>query len=46
MTEDQLAEPAGKEPKTTVNSAPTAKTDKYEVEKEEAEPPAVSKPAR
>jgi hypothetical protein len=45
MTKDQLAEPAGKEPKTTINSASTAKTDKYEVEKEEAEPPAVSKPA-
>jgi hypothetical protein len=46
MTKNKLPEPAGEEPKTTVNSAPTAKTDKYEVEKEEAEPPAVSKPAR
>jgi hypothetical protein len=46
MTKDQLAEPAGKEPKTNVNSAPTAKTDNSEVEKKEAEPPAVSKPAR
>ena len=46
MTKDQLAEPAGEEHKTTVNSAPTAKTDKYEVEKGETEPPAVSKPAR
>jgi hypothetical protein len=45
MTKNQLAEPAVKEPKTTVDSA-TAKTDKSEVEKKEAEPPEVSKPAK
>jgi hypothetical protein len=39
-------EPAGQEPKTTVNSALTAKTDKSEVEKKEAEPPEVSKPSK
>jgi hypothetical protein len=31
-TKNQLVEPAGQKPKTTVNSAPTAKTDKPEVE--------------
>jgi hypothetical protein len=46
MTKNQLVEPAGQKPKTTVNSAPTAKTDKSEVEKKEAEPPEVSKPAK
>jgi hypothetical protein len=41
-TKNQLEEPAGKEPKTTVNSAPTAKTAKSKVEKKEAESPEVS----
>ena len=42
MTKNQLVEPAGQEPKTTANSALTAKTDKSEVKKKEAEPPEVS----
>jgi hypothetical protein len=46
MPKNQLVEPAGQEPKTTVDSAPTAKTDKSEVEKKEAEPPEVSTPAK
>ena len=41
-----LAVPAGKEPKTTVKSPPTAKTAKSKVEKKEAEHPEVSKPAK
>jgi hypothetical protein len=45
MTKNQPAVPAGKEPKTTVNSAPAAKTDKSEVEKKEVEPSEVSNPA-
>ena len=46
MTKNQLVEPAGQEPETTANSAPTAKTDESEVENREAEPPGVLKPAK
>ena len=45
-TMNQLAVPAGKEPKTTVDSPPTAKIAKSKVEKKEAESPEVSKPAK
>jgi hypothetical protein len=46
MTKNQPAAPADQGPKTTLNSAPAAKTDKSEVGKKEDEPPEVSKPAR
>ena len=42
-TMNQLAVPAGKKPKTTVNSLPTAKIAKSKVEKKKAESPEVAK---
>jgi hypothetical protein len=45
MTKNQPAVPSNQGPKTTLNSAPAAKTDKSEVEKKETEPPEVSEPA-
>jgi hypothetical protein len=44
-TKNQPAVPAGRVPKTTVNSPPTAKRTKSKVEKKKAKPPEASKPA-
>jgi hypothetical protein len=44
-TRNQLAVPAGRVPKTTVNSPPTAMRTKSKVGKKKAKPPEASKPA-